>query len=116
VIFGEHVSVHGVASVVVMFRHQPPDIVPASPAVSSLTYSFHTPFAIVPLNALSALPPDGTGAGAVNTSPAPLLVGLNVPDTSGPASGRLAAAASSKVNVTLLAGVAPPTSDRMMAF
>ena len=100
-----------------MFRHQPPDILPPSVAVSSLTYRLHVPFGSVPLNALSALPPDGAGAGAGNTSaPTPLSVGLNVPDTNGPASGRLAAAASSKVNVTLLTAVAPPTSDMMMAF
>ena len=100
-----------------MLRHQPPEMLPPSVAVSSLTYRLHTPFGSVPLKTLSALPPDGAGAGAGNTSaPTPLSVGLNVPDTSGPASGRFVAAPSFSINVTLVAGVEPPTSDMMMAF
>ena len=70
----------------------------------------------MPVNALRADPPDGVGAGAGNVSRALTLVGLNVPDTSGPASGRLVAAASSSVRVTPLAGELPPTSDMMIAF
>lgn len=49
-------------------------------------------------------------------STGPAFVGLNVPETSGPASGRLVAAASSRVKVTLLVGDDPPTSERMIAF
>ena len=107
---------HGVTATVVMLRHQPPAMLPPSPPVSSTTYKLHTPFGSVPLNTLKADPPAGAGAGDGNGSPAPMFVGLNVPDDSAPASGRLFAAASSSVKVTLLAGVLPPTSDMMMAF
>jgi hypothetical protein len=100
-----------------MFKHQPPAMLPPSPLVSSFTYNFHTPFGFVPLNTLNTLPPDGAGAGAGNIStPSLTSVGLNVPLTSGPALGRLVAAASSKVSVIPLTAVAPPTSDMMMAF
>ena len=99
-----------------MSRHHPPLMLPASPPTSSMTYNFHVPFGFVPLNTLSADPPDGAGAGAGNVSPAPTFVGLNVPDTSGPASGKLLAVASVSVSVTLLAAMLPPTSDMMIAF
>jgi hypothetical protein len=91
-------------------------MLPASPPESSVIYNLHKPFGSVPLNTLSAEPPEGTGAGAGNPSPPPILVGLKVPDASGPMSGRLFAAASSSVNVMLLAAVLPPTSDIIMAF
>ena len=101
---------------VVIFTHHPPARLPPSPVVSSVTYRLHTPLGSIPLNTLNALPPDGAGAGAGNTSAPPAFVGLNVPLTSGPESGRLLAAASSSVNVTPLTAVEPPTSDMMIAF
>jgi hypothetical protein len=91
-------------------------MLPASPPASSTMYKFHVPFGLIPLNALRAEPPDGAGAGGGNVSRALTLVGLNVPETSGPASGRLVAAASSSVRVTPLAGLLPPTSDMIIAF
>jgi hypothetical protein len=91
-------------------------MLPASPPASSTTYRLHVPFGLIPLNTLSADPPDGAGAGAGNVSSALMLVGLNVPDTRGPASGRLVAAASSNVKVTPATGVVPPTSDMIIAF
>ena len=111
-----HVKLHGVASSVVMFRHHPLAMLPPKPPVSSLIYRLHVPVESVPLNTLNALPPDGAGAGAGNVSAPPAFVGLNVPLTSGPESGRLLAAASSNVKVTPLAAEKPPTSDMMMAF
>ena len=117
VISAGHVNVHGATGVVIMLRHQPPAMIPPSPAVSSITYRLHTPFGFVPLNTFNADPPDGTGAGGGNTSvPPSRFVGLNVPDTSGPIAGRFVAAASSSVNVTPLTDITPPTSDMMMAF
>src|ERR1051326_7173676 len=101
---------------VVMLRHHPPARLPASPPESSTMYKLHVPFGSLPLNTLNADPPDGTGAGATNGSPAPTFVGLNVPETSGPAAGRFAAAASSNVSVTLVAVAVPPTSPIMIAF
>src|ERR1700752_3033996 len=99
-----------------MLRHHPPLMLPVSPPVSSDTYNLHTPFAFVPLNTLSADPPDGVGAGAGNPSPPSKFVGLNVPETNGPLSDRLVAAASSNVKVMPLAALSPPASDMMMAF
>jgi hypothetical protein len=99
-----------------MSRHHPPARLPASPPESSTIYKLHVPFGFVPLNALNADPPDGTGAGEGKVSTPGPFVGLNVPDTSGPASGRLVAAASSSVNVTLTASGLPPTSDIIIAF
>ena len=43
-------------------------------------------------------------------------LGLNAPDTSGPASGRADAAASSRVSVKFVASVVPPTSDMTTNF
>jgi hypothetical protein len=79
-------------------------------------YKLHVPFGSLPLKTLNADPPEGAGAGAGNVSPPSPFVGLNVPDTNGPASGRLVAAASSSVNVTLVAVGVPPTSLIMIAF
>jgi hypothetical protein len=79
-------------------------------------YRLQVPFGLIPLNTLRADPPEGVGAGAGNVSRELMFVGLNVPETSGPASGRLVGAASSNVRVTPLAGVVPPTSDMIIAF
>lgn len=99
-----------------MLRHHPPLMLPASPPESSVTYNFHVPFGSVPLNTLRSDPPEGAGAGDGNVSPKPLFVGLKVPDTSGPLSGKLLAVASSRVSVMFVAAVLPPTSDIMIAF
>ena len=61
-------------------------------------------------------PPNGAGAGAAKVSPVPMFVGLKVPFTNGPTSGRLVPAASSSVNVTFVVTIEPPTSDKIMAF
>src|ERR1044072_1156907 len=100
-----HVKLHGVASSVVMFRHHPPARLPPKHPVSYLIYRLHVPFEAVTLHTLKSLPPNGSGAGAGNVSAPPAFVGLNVPLTSGPESGRLAAAASSSINVTPLTDV-----------
>lgn len=99
-----------------MFRHHPPLMLPPSSPVSSITKSFQTPLAFVPLNTLSAEPPEGAGAGGLKPSTPSKFVGLNVPETRGPLSGKLVAAASASVKVTLVAAVPPPTSDKMIAF
>jgi len=91
-------------------------MLPASPPESSTIYKLHVPFGLLPLNTLNADPPEGAGAGAGNVSPPSPFVGLKVPDTSGPASGKLVAAASANVNETLVAVAVPPTSDIMIAF
>ena len=58
--------------------------------------------------------PLGAGAGAVNVSPAPMFVGLNVPLISGVPI--LLLAASSRRIVRLLIAFAPPTSERTIRF
>src|SRR5882724_7938970 len=84
----------GPPQLVVMFMVQPESI-PRSILSSSSTYKLHVPFGSVPLKTESADPPDGAGAGPGNGSPAPALVGLNVPETSGPSSSSAVVAASS---------------------
>ena len=101
---------------VIIFRHQPPTKLPPLAAESSRTKSFHTPLGLVPLKTDKAEPPDGAGAGAGNVSPIAKLEGLNVPDTSGPASGIVVAAVSSKVTVAFIASAPPPASDNMIAL
>jgi hypothetical protein len=69
----------------------------------------------VPLKIERAEPPKGAGAGAAKGSPAPRLVGWNVPVTKvAEVMGR--AAASSSVRFTPVTGLPLPTSDMMMAF
>src|SRR6185436_3060359 len=110
-----HVRTQGSAATVVMSRHQPPLMLPPSSPVSSVTYSDQTPFGLVPLNTLSADPPEGGGPGEKVSTPSK-FVGLNVPETSVPLSGKLLPAASSNVKVTLLTAMPLPTSDMMIAF
>ena len=100
----------------VIVSSQPPLRSPTSPPRSSIIYSDQVPLGAVPLNIESAEPPSGAGAGALNTSPAPMLVGLKVPVVKIVASGMLVAAASSSVNVIALISGPPPTSDIMIAF
>jgi len=114
--FPGQVRVQPVAAIVVISRHHPPLMLPASPPTSSTIYKLQVPLGLIPLKTLSADPPEGVGAGAGNVSRALMFVGLNVPETSGPASGRLVAAASSNVRVTPVAGLEPPTSDIIIAF
>lgn len=102
--------------VVLMFNDQPPAKLPRSPPTSSNRYRDHVPLGSVPLKIDRAEPPNGAGAGALNVSPVPMLVGWNVPLVKGPASDKAAAAASSSVNVRLVASGDPPTSDMMIAF
>src|SRR6185295_5120730 len=98
-----HVRTQGSAATVVMSRHQPPLMLPPSSPVSSVTYSDQTPFGLVPLNTLSADPPEGGGPGEKVSTPSK-FVGLNVPETSVPLSGKL------------LTAMPLPTSDMMIAF
>ena len=56
----------------------------------------------------------GAGAGAVNGSPVPMFVGLNVPLVSGVPI--LLLAASSRRIVRLVTAVPPPTSERIIRF
>ena len=58
---------------VVISRLQPPDIVPASPLVSSTTYKDQVPLAVLrPVNAPARVVwPEGAGAGAGKESAAP---------------------------------------------
>ena len=69
------------------------------------------PLGAVPLKTESVDPYGPAGAGAANVSPAPIFVGLNVPDVISVPSGRLVAAASSNVIETLLMGELPPVSE-----
>lgn len=62
----------------------------------------------------NADPPEGACVGKV--SPAPMFVGLNVPDVSGPGSGKFDPAASFSVIVRFVTPIEPPTSDIMIAF
>jgi hypothetical protein len=106
----------GVGSGVSTVRLQPRAIDPPVKIVSSTTKSCQVPFGSVPLKAERALPygPDGAVAGKMSGSPGGTLsmfVGLNVPVTMSPASGRKLVAASSNVNVTLSAFPLEPVSD-----
>ena len=56
------------ADAVVMFRVQPPEMLPASGQASSTTYRLHVPFGSIPLNAARVVFPDAAGAGAGKTS------------------------------------------------
>src|SRR5262245_979288 len=96
-------------------RHHPLMLPPSGLNWSS-THRFHVPFGLLPVKTESADPPSGTGAGAGQTSPVPTLVGLNVPETSGPASGMDDAAESASTRFTPVTAVPPPTSDMMIAF
>lgn len=117
VTFPGQVKTQASAGTVVIFKHQPPPILPRSPLESSFTYRLQVPFGGVPVKTLNAEAPDGAGAGAGNISaPSTTSVGLNVPLASGPPSDRLLAAASSRVMVNPLTALPPPTSERMMAF
>ena len=116
--FDGHVMVHTAAQVVehvaadaVMVTCQPPEILPASPPVSSTTKSRQLPFGAVPLKTESVEPYGAAGAGAANVSPAPMFVGRNVPDVITVLSGRFDAAASLNVIETLLMPLPPPLSE-----
>src|SRR4051794_39012338 len=76
----------GADRVVVMVRNQPAAMEPRSPGPSSKTYKDHAPLAEEPLNAERVARYGPAGAGTVNVSPVPTLVGLNVPEISGPLS------------------------------
>ena len=94
----------------------PPVRLPVSPPASSTINSDHVPFGFVPLKTLRAELVEAAGAGAGNVSvPSLTLFGLNVPATSGPASGRRVAAKSSSVKVRFVTSPEPPASDIITA-
>ena len=106
--FGAPTTVVANIEVVVIVTHQLP-MDPESPLASSTTQRLHVPFTTPPwkVDSVAVL---GTGAGAGNASGPSLSssVGRKVPLVSGP--GTAPAAASSKVTLTPLTGLWPPTS------
>src|SRR5213593_313189 len=99
------VVVVGAARMTVKFKHQPPASVPLEgPIKSSTIYRLQVPFGFRPLNADARVPVPSGAAYSADVSPlwvgkvSPAgvkLLGLKVPETSGPASGNCEAAASS---------------------
>src|SRR5262249_17936754 len=83
----------------VMSRHQS-EMVRVSWAASSTPKRRHVPFGSVPEYTASVFAYTGAGAGRGKVSVVSTLLGLKVPLTSGPASGMVAAAASSSVTLT----------------
>ena len=96
--------------VVVNVMLHPPKV-PISPPASSMMYNRQTPFGLIPANApLRVEFADAAGDGAANVSSLPvlILVGLNVPVESGLVVGKVDAAASLRVKVTVPLAVVPP--------
>src|SRR5262245_32496206 len=89
-----------------MSRDQPPAKLPVSELASSITYRLQVPLGLVPLKT-ERNDPAALSAPSLPTK----FVGLNVPETIPPESGKPEAAASSKVKLTPTASSEPPTSD-----
>ena len=93
----ESVVVVVVAADAAMVMDQPPEMLPAPPAASSITNSDHTPLGFSPLNSDSAEPYGPPGAGESNGNDPPL--GLYDVDDSALPAGAADIAASSKTSV-----------------
>ncbi len=96
--------------------HQPPLMLPLSPAASSTTYRLQVPLGSVPLKTASWVAAEGAGAGAGKVSPVPKFVGLYVPEVISVESGSVEAAASSNTRSTFTMALLPPASDMMIRF
>jgi len=117
--FGPAWSIERRTGMVLIVRLQPPEMLPASGLASSTMNKLQVPFGSVPLKTDKDAAPgvSGAGGGKENWKLDSLLVGLNVPETSGPESGNEVGASSSKVRVTFAApGRPPPTFDIRTVF
>src|ERR1051325_5285222 len=100
----------GIVPEVVIVTDQPREMLPSSSTASSTTNSDHAPFGFDPLNVARVESNGVGGAGEGNKSPIRKFVGLFVPETICPESGRLVAAASSNLSVTFVITLPPPQS------